>query len=509
MESRPIRVLLIEDDEDDYILVRKLFSAISAASYDLQWASTYEAAREAIGRDRYEVCILDYQLGDKTGLDLLKEVDGKGPAVPVIFLTGHSDYGLDVEAMRAGASDYLVKGQISPDLLERSIRYAIERKRLENQLRQSHKMEALGTLAGGIAHDFNNILAAIIGFTELAADHAQDGSREKHHLTRIIEAGIRGRELVRQMLTFSRETDQEKKPLRLGDVVRETAGLIRAATPSTIAISVNTSDASGFVLADPVQMQQVLINLCTNAAHAMRDKGGTLDIELADFTVAPSDKGPPEIEPGAYMRLTVADTGAGIPPAIMERIFDPFFTTKKFGEGTGLGLSVVHGIVRQAGGHITVESKPSSGSTFTLYFPSIAGEPDADTTEDDAVPTGSERILFIDDEETIVEMCEDILAELGYRVTSMRDSTAALDLFRRDPSGFDIVMTDQTMPEMTGVELAKEILAIRKEMPVVLCTGFSHTVDAEKAKAAGIKAFAMKPLTKAEIAKTIRRVLDG
>ncbi len=382
-----------------------------------------------------------------------------------------------------------------------------ERERLEAQLRQAQKMEALGTLSGGIAHDFNNILAAIIGFTELVADHAAKGGRDERHLMRVMEASLRGRELVRQMLTFSRKTEQEKKPLRLSSIVKETVKLLRASTPTTISMRFTTKSESGLILGDPTRVQQVLMNLCTNASYAMREKGGVLDIELSDFSVSASAAS--EIPPGLYMRLVVRDTGAGMAPGVMERIFDPFFTTKKLGEGTGLGLSVVHGIVKQSGGYITVESEPDKGSVFSVYFPKVPEEPESDATSDDEVPTGSERILFVDDEEALVEMGEDILAELGYDVTSRLSSRDALDLFRLDPSRFDLVITDQTMPEMTGVELAKEILAIRTDMPVVMCTGFSHAVDADTAKAAGIRAFAMKPLTKKEIAKTIRKVLDA
>jgi len=248
------------------------------------------------------------------------------------------------------------------------------------------------------------------------------------------------------------------------------------------------------------------MNLCTNAVHAMQEKGGALDIELADFSVPASASD--GMKPGLYMSLTVRDTGAGIPPDIVDRIFDPFFTTKKVGEGTGLGLSVVHGIVKQSGGYIAVESAPGEGSTFTVYFPKTAGEPSAEVVSDDYLPTGYERVLFVDDEEALVEMGEEILAELGYHVTSRTGSKEALALLREDPSRFDLVITDQTMPDMTGVELAKEILALRPDMPIIMCTGFSHAVDADKARAAGIRAFVMKPLTKKEIARTVRKVLD-
>ncbi len=383
-----------------------------------------------------------------------------------------------------------------------------ESRLLETQLRQAQKMEALGTLSGGIAHDFNNMLAAIIGFSELLYGSVAKGSRDERHLKRIMEASIRGRELVKQLLTFSRKTEQEKEPLLLGGIVEETAKLLRATTPATIDIRVNSLSRSGMVLGDATQIQQVLMNLCVNAVHAMREKGGSLDIELSDFSVAESDGGPHGIEPGPYMKLVVRDTGTGIPVGIIDRIFDPFFTTKQLGEGTGLGLSVVQGIVKQSNGYIAVTSERGKGSAFTVYLPRIGSETHTDAVTDDEIPTGSERILFVDDEEALVEMGEDILAELGYDITSRTNGREALALLKEDPSRFDLVITDQTMPQMTGIELAKEVLALRADMPIIMCTGFSYVVDADKARAAGIRAFAMKPLTKREIAKTVRKVLD-
>jgi nitrogen-specific signal transduction histidine kinase len=384
-----------------------------------------------------------------------------------------------------------------------------EQRRIEAELRQAQKMEALGTLSGGIAHGFNNLLAAIIGFTELVAGHAAKGSRDARHLERVIEAGIRGRELVRQLLAFIKKGEQERKPLRLSNIVKETVTFLRATMPATISIKVNTLGQSALILGDPTQIQQVIMNLCTNAAYAMREKGGRLDIELSEQRVSPSNGDPHEIDPGQYVKLIVRDAGVGISADIMDKIFDPFFTTKALAEGAGLGLSVVHGIVKQHDGFITVISEPGRGSTFTVYFPQIVGGLEADAVHDEKIPTGCERILFVDDEEAIVEMGEDILAELGYDITSRMSSREALELFRLDPSRFDLVITDQTMPEMTGIDLAREILAIRADMPIIMCTGFSHLVDADKATAAGIRAFAMKPLTKREIARTIRNVLDG
>lgn len=392
---------------------------------------------------------------------------------------------------------------------DRLIRETQEREKVEQQLRQAQKMEALGTLAGGIAHDFNNILAAIIGFTELMKDHLPEGSREHRHAQRVIDAGVRGRELVKQMLTYSRQTEQEKKPLRLSSIIKECLRLLRASVPTTVSIRLDVESESGVILGDPIQIQQVLMNLATNAAHAMRGKGGSLEIALSDFSISSSEEGCHGIEPGTYVRLAVKDTGTGMSPEIMEKIFDPFFTTKKVGEGTGLGLSVVLGIVKQSRGYITVESQLGKGSTFTVYFPKIVEQPVSQgMAVDDPIPTGQERILFIDDEEVLAEMGEDLLAELGYEVTCRTSSRAALALFRLDPFRFDLVITDQTMPDLNGIDLAREILAIRPNIPVILSTGFSHSANEETANAAGIKAFALKPLTKKEIALTIRSVLD-
>jgi PAS domain S-box-containing protein len=386
-----------------------------------------------------------------------------------------------------------------------------EREKAEAQLRQAHKMEAVGTLAGGIAHDFNNILAAIIGFSEIARDKTPEGSPARSHMERVFAAGIRGRELVKQILAFSRRAEPETHPLKLATVVRETLKLLRASLPRTIDIRTKLQREVGFVLADPTQMQQVLMNLCTNAAHAMRRRGGSISVELSGLSFSSPDDAPdPTMSPGLYARLSVTDTGEGISPEILDHIFDPFFTTKATGEGTGLGLSVVHGIVASHGGQITVSSEPDKGSTFTIYLPKLLEERSRDSADGDrSIPRGGhERILFIDDEKDLATMGNEMLTGLGYRIISKTGAREALALFRLDPSRFDLVITDQTMPDMTGVELAKEILTIRADMPIILCTGFSHTVDADTAKVAGVRALAMKPLTKKEMAMAIRKVLD-
>jgi two-component system, chemotaxis family, CheB/CheR fusion protein len=392
---------------------------------------------------------------------------------------------------------------------DKLIQESKERQQLEAQLRQVQKMEALGTLTGGIAHDFNNILAAIIGFTEIVRDHTAKDGRDKHHLERIMEAGLRGRELIKRMLAFSRKTEQEKKPVFLSGIVTETMNFVRSSTPTTINIRLDVKSESGMVFADPVQIQQVILNLCTNAVQAMKRSSGILRVEVSDWMVDESNGDTGGMKPGPYIRLMVNDTGTGIPADIIDRVFDPFFTTKGVGEGTGLGLSVVHGIVLQHEGYIFVQSREGEGSTFMVYLPMVAEEVPVRSLNEPLASMGTERVLFIDDEELLAEMGGEMLEDLGYKVTVTTSSSEALSLVKTDPYQFDLVITDVTMPEITGVELAQGILDLRADMPIIMCTGFSHLVDGDAVKASGVKAFAMKPLTKREIAKTIRTVLDG
>jgi PAS domain S-box-containing protein len=385
-----------------------------------------------------------------------------------------------------------------------------ERRRAEAELIQSQKMEAMGTLAGGIAHDFNNILAAIIGFGEMAKSKTPKESPAWRHMDRVVAGGIRGRELVKQILAFSRRAQQEKRPTRLAAVVKDTLTLLRASLPAMIDIRSHIETEFGFVLADPIQIQQVVMNLCTNAAHSMRRTGGTIFLHVSGFSLSSYETAPDStMTPGLYARLSITDTGEGIPPNILKHIFDPFFTTKDRGEGTGLGLSVVHGIVASHNGAIAVSSKPGKGSTFTIYLP-VMPEEQTQAADDgeNAILRGHERILFVDDEKDLAAIGDEILTGLGYRVTQKTRPREALALFRLDPSRFDLVITDQTMPDMTGMDLIKEILTLRADIPIIICTGFSHLVDVDSAKKAGIKAFVIKPLTKKELAMAVRKAID-
>ncbi len=385
-----------------------------------------------------------------------------------------------------------------------------ERKRLETQLQQAQKMEAIGTLAGGIAHDFNNILAAIIMLSELSMLETPEGSSLHRHVEKILEAGMRAKNLVRQILAFSRQKDQERIPMSIAPVINEALKLLRSSLPSTIKIKHHIKKDPELIQGDPTQIHQVVMNLCTNAEHAMREKGGVLDVKLERVDV---DEGMAALhralQPGPYMRLEVKDTGYGIEPAGMERIFDPYFTTKGVGEGTGLGLAVVQGIMHKHGGSITVESEVGKGTIFVLFFPVIEGEKkEIEEKNEASLSTGGERILFIDDEEVLAETAKEILELLGYKVTIKTSSVEALELFKAKPGYFDLVITDMSMPNMTGEQLSREVMKIRPELPIILCTGFSHIISKEKAHAIGIKAFVMKPLVRKDLAEMVRRVLD-
>jgi PAS domain S-box-containing protein len=384
--------------------------------------------------------------------------------------------------------------------------------RAQQQLRQVQKIEALGTLAGGIAHDLNNILNPIFINTELMLFEPDLDPEARRGLETTLKAAERGRDLVKQIITFSRQKEKERRPVRVTPVLQEALKFLRSSLPATVMIKENLLPEKGFVLSDAAQIHQVVMNLCNNAAYAMRDKGGVLEVGLREVDVDAGAAAPgADLKPGPYLRLTVTDTGTGMNKEVMERAFDPFFTTKNPGEGSGMGLAVVHGIVRDQGGAITVHSEPGKGSAFSVFLPRISGEESGPAAEAAYPETGHGRILLVDDEQVQVETVKNVLERLGYTVTTATLGQEALGLFQRDPEAYDLVITDQTMPHMTGLELAKNILRIRPGLPIVLTTGFSEIVDADAARAAGIRRFQMKPFSLREMAETVRSALkkDG
>ncbi len=452
----------------------------------------------------------DLPMADQT----IKEAIRKGVAYSIEWRVRPND----------GKERWLMfRGKPFKDTHDRVVRYlgtaidVTERKQVEEQNRalqtkliHAQKMEAIGTLAGGIAHDFNNILMAIIGYAEMAKEDCPANSEIGSDLGQVLEAGRRATDLVKQILLFSRQDTAERIPIKPGPLVKEALRLLRPALPSTIDIKQQIDVTTQTILIDPTQFHQILMNLCTNAYHAMEKTGGNLEITLQERYYSPKDvESHPAIRTGKFIELSVSDTGPGISPEIQDKIFDPYFTTKEVGKGTGLGLAIVNGIVAAADGFITCESGPENGATFRVSFPVVEQEAVLDDKQTDKDLSGNEHILLVDDEEALAKMGQVMLERLGYTVTIRTNSMEALVTFRNQPDQFDAVITDQTMPGITGSALSRMLLQIRPDIPIILCTGFSTLINEDQARAFGIKEFAMKPLVRKELAKLLRKVLDG
>ncbi|HBG21002.1 MAG TPA: PAS domain S-box protein, partial [Desulfobulbaceae bacterium] len=365
-------------------------------------------------------------------------------------------------------------------------------------------------LAGGIAHDFNNILGAILGYAEMVQEDSPEGSRVRDDIDQVVIASHRAKELVKQILAFSRQTKANRIKLQPEVIIKEAVKMLRSSLPTTIDIRQNVDQDVGIILADPVQIHQILANLTTNAFHAMEETGGTITISLKRKELTPTEViSEPDVQPGPFVQISVGDTGPGIAPEIREKIFDPYFTTKAVDKGTGMGLAIIHGIAKNYGGFVSCQSQPGEGAEFHVYLPLVADPALVETASVSSGLTqpGNERILLIDDEEILAEMGKSMLERLGYRVTIRTNSIVALNTFQTQPDQFDLVITDQTMPGMTGLDLARRMLQIRPGMPIILCTGFSNLISEDKAKIYGIKGFAMKPLAKKDLGNMIRKVL--
>lgn len=406
--------------------------------------------------------------------------------------------------------------ELQLEITERMEAQASARK-LSRQLQQSQKMEAIGALAGGIAHDFNNILAIIMGNTDLAIlnTKAKCGNCNcpvNKNLAHILQASERAKELVRQILTFSRQQDDDKVVVQLGPVIMEALSFLRASLPQSIEIRTNIACQDALVLANVTQLHQIIMNLGTNALHAMRETGGILAVEVEPIEIEEFDKKSKKLllAPGHYLLIKVCDNGCGMEQSVLDKIFDPYFTTKPLGQGTGMGLAVVHGIVKNHEGLITVYSEPGKGTSFIIYLPQLVENPSIQAQNiSKKIPMGTERILLVDDEPQVAKMQAELLESLGYTVSYETDPLRALQLLKANPTGYDLIFTDMTMPRMNGAALTQEMLVIRPEIPIILCTGFSELINEAKARSIGAKAFAMKPLVRKSIAEIVRNALNN
>jgi len=458
---------------------------------------------EALGLTLPDISLNEPPYSEKEALQFVKKAVGEGPQV------------FEWRARRKNGEIFWVEvalrsteiGGLGKVLAV--VRDISDRKEIERELLQSQKMEAVGTLAGGIAHDFNNILTAILGYTELAEMIAMDNPDMLNYLNEIHESGLRARNLVSQILTFSRKTKEEKKNTQISLIVEDALKMLRSTIPTTIEIKKDIQ-SQGIAFADPTQIHQIIMNLCTNAYHSMRDTGGVLAVSLNEVQLTKNDYPTADIEAGRYLKLAVSDSGKGIDANVIKKIFDPYFTTKEVGEGTGLGLAVVHGIVKRHNGHISLYSESGQGTTFHVYLPLVEVESDdlLILAEEKPAIGGTERIIIVDDEDAIVKYVQTTLELHGYTITSYTNGLQALQEFSRRPHDFDLVITDMTMPFMTGAELSQKLIEIRPDIQIILCSGYSELINKEKAGAMGIAKYLEKPIIIDTLLKTIRNVLD-
>jgi two-component system, cell cycle sensor histidine kinase and response regulator CckA len=514
-----IRVLLVEDDEGDYLLTRKLLAGDHRTKFDVHWVRGHDAALEEL-RSHYDACLVDYRLGAHSGLEVIEAARASGVLVPMILLTGRGDHEVDVEAMKVGAADYLVKDEITSQLMERVIRHSMEREKAkaaqllsEQHLRQAQKMEAIGSLAGGVAHDFNNLLSVILSYSELLLMDLKPGDPMRGELDEIRAAGNRAADLTRQLLVFGRRQVLDPKVVNLNAIFGGMEKMLRRLIGEDVELATVVSAALGSVLLDPGQMEQVIMNLVVNARDAMPE-GGKLTIETADVLL--SDRDAAEhvgIKAGHHVVLSVTDTGTGMDAMTQARMFEPFFTTKEVGKGTGLGLATVFGIVQQSAGAIWARSELGKGTTFSICFPRVASPGRGTDAHPPSRPPerrtlrGSETILVVEDEERVRILACAILRRYGYDVLEAQSGGDALIVCEQHKAPIDLLLSDVVMPRVSGPQLAERLRATRPEMKVLFMSGYAD--DAQLQHGVNASEVMQKPIRPETLTRRVREVLGG
>jgi signal transduction histidine kinase len=508
-----VRILLVEDNPTDALMIEQYFLEFARGELKLH---RVERLRDALNFLRNETCdgvILDLGLPDSQGIDSFMAVHRQAPDVPVLVLTGLNDEAMGANALQQGAQDYIIKSQIQGPLLNKAIRYAIARsnlQRMERAMLQGEKLQALGTLAGGIAHDFNNILLAISGNARLAMDQLPPEHAAYANVLEIAKAGSRAAALTKKILSFSRQQETRTQATSVQPVVEEVISLLRATLPARIEVCKDFPLGLPPILADASQIHQIIVNLATNAADAIGDQSGRLELSARSIRVnGPRSTVTANLPPGHYVQLAVKDNGPGIDKQTITRIFEPFFTTKPAGRGTGMGLAIVHGIMKRHMGEITVYSEVGKGTVFHIYFP-VAHEAPAELPAAQSAPEGrGQEVLYLDDESPLVLSVTLMLKRLGYRGTGFTNPLEALKAFRENPCRFKAVISDLSMPQMSGMDFAREVLQLRRETPIVLTTGFLHPQDVDLAKKIGVGELLLKPYTMEELGSALHRLLKG
>ncbi len=508
------KILIVEDEKSSRELIKCI---LKKKQYTILEAENGNRAIEIALKELPLLIILDIMMPELNGYQtcmLLKENE-KTKNIPVLFLSAKYEIKEQVKGLKLGALDFITK-PVQPDILLSKVKTFIElrtrelqQRKLEEKLRKSEKMQALGQLAGGIAHDFNNILTGILGYSDILLQKLPPQSEFEVFVQNILNAGNRARNITKQILMFSRKSKAIKRPVYIGEVIREVVELVRVSQPTSINIICKLKQDMVPVLVDPSKIHEVMLNLCTNASYAIKNNGKII-IELEEVHILTAVDGCiGSLNPGYYSVIKVKDDGEGIDEKDLSHIFEPFFTTKEDREGVGMGLSVVYGIVQSHKGNILVSSKLEQGTEFRIYLPKTDLPVKVEEDVIIELPHGNERILFVDDEQMLIEVNQEILNSLGYEVKTANNSLVALEFFRDNPDAFDLVIADQGMPLMSGFELSENILSIRKDIPIIVCTGYIEESFQKKAESIGINALCMKPLARREIATLIRSVLEG